>query len=102
MIPVRGVNVYPTAVENIVREDGAISEFQIEVSERRRMWEMRVEIEVNEGANAGEVRARLERELHLRLGLRAEVLLAPPGRLPRFELKARRFRVLPSGSQNET
>jgi phenylacetate-CoA ligase len=102
MILVRGVNVYPTAVENIVREDGAISEFQIEVAERREMWEMRAEIEVNEGANADEVRARLEKELHLRLGLRAEVALAPPGSLPRFELKARRFRVLPSGSQNET
>src|SRR3990172_3625019 len=72
MILVRGVNVYPTAVENIVREDEAISEFQIEVAERRQMWEMRAEIEVNEGANADEVRERLEKELDLRRGLRAE------------------------------
>jgi phenylacetate-CoA ligase len=93
MILVRGVNVYPTAVENVVREDEAISEFQIEVAERRQMWEMRAEIEVQEGANAEEVRARLEKELHLRLGLRAEVALAPTGSLPRFELKARRFRI---------
>ncbi|MGH9335789.1 MAG: phenylacetate--CoA ligase family protein [Vicinamibacteria bacterium] len=93
MIQVRGVNVYPTAVESIIREESAVSEFQVEVFENRRMWQMRAEIEVPEDSRPEEVRARLERELHRLIGLRAEVVLALPGSLPRFELKARRFRI---------
>jgi phenylacetate-CoA ligase len=100
MVQVRGVNVYPSAVEGIVRGESAVSEFQIELFEHRRMWEMRAEIEVL-GSTPEEVRARLEREILLRLGLRAEVALAAPGSLPRFELKARRFRIRREGSQNE-
>jgi phenylacetate-CoA ligase len=102
MVQVRGVNVYPAAVESIVREESAIAEFQIEIFERRRMWELRAAIEVSEGPGPEEVKARLEKELHRRLGLRAEVSLAPVGSLPRFELKARRFRIQREGSQNET
>ncbi len=102
MVQVRGVNVYPSAVESIVREVSAISEFQIEIVERRPMWELRAEIEVNDGSNPEEVKARLEKELALRLGLRAKVALVPGGSLPRFELKARRFRLRREGSQNET
>lgn len=101
MVQVRGVNVYPAAVESIVREESAISEFQIEIFERRRMWEMRAEIEVNEGSKPEEVRVRLEKELHLRIGIRADVSIAPRGSLPRFELKARRFRIQREGSQND-
>ena len=62
---------------------------------------MRAQIEVDESAAAEEVKARVEKTLSLRLGLRAEVALAPPGSLPRFELKARRFRIVREGSQNE-
>jgi phenylacetate-CoA ligase len=101
MIQVRGVNVYPAAVESIIREESAISEFQIEVFERRSLWEMRAEIEVSEGRASDEVRMRVEKALSLRLGLRAEVALVPPGSLPRFELKARRFRIRRERSQNE-
>jgi len=102
MVQVRGVNVYPAAVESIVREESAISEFQIEIFERRRMWEMRAEIEVSEASKPEEVKSRLEKELHRRLGLRAEVALVPAGSLPRFELKARRFRIKREGLQNKT
>ena len=101
MVQVRGVNIYPAAVEGILREEVAISEFQIEVFERRSLWEMRARIEVDEGAAAEEVKARVEKILSLRLGIRTEVALVPAGSLPRFELKAQRFRVLRDGSQNE-
>jgi phenylacetate-CoA ligase len=101
MVQVRGVNVYPAAVEGIVREESAVSEFQIELFERRQMWEMRAEIEVDEGSKPEEVKARLEKELRRRLGLRAEVSLVAAGSLPRFELKARRFRIQRQGSQND-
>jgi phenylacetate-CoA ligase len=93
MIPVRGVNVYPSALESIIRAEDAVSEFQIEVFERRGMWELRVQVEVIGSARPEGVRSRLESEIHLRLGLRAEVTVVPAGSLPRFDLKARRFHV---------
>lgn len=92
MIQVRGVNVYPSAVESIVREEGAVAEFQVEIFRERAMWEMRVLVEIASGPGET-VRARLERELQTRLGLRADVRLAPPGSLPRYELKSRRFAI---------
>jgi phenylacetate-CoA ligase len=95
------VNVYPAAVESILREEGSISEFQVEIFERRSLWEMRAQIEVDGTSKAEEVKARVEKTLSVRLGLRAEVALVPVGSLPRFELKARRFRILREGSQNE-
>jgi phenylacetate-CoA ligase len=93
MIPVRGVNVYPSALESIIREEDAVSEFQIELFERRGMWELRVQVEVGAGARPEQVTSRLEIEIHLRLGLRAEVVSVPAGSLPRFDLKARRFHI---------
>jgi phenylacetate-CoA ligase len=102
MILVRGVNVYPTAIESIVREERAVSEFQVRIFERRGMWEMQVSIELADSAEPEAVKRRLENELHVRLGLRTEVRIASPGSLPRFELKARRYRLERAGSQNET
>jgi phenylacetate-CoA ligase len=93
MIQVRGVNLYPGAVETIVREEPAVVEFQVEVFEQRRMWEMRTEIELVPGAPAEEIRGKIERELKKRLGIRTRVEVVEAGRLPRFELKARRFRI---------
>jgi phenylacetate-CoA ligase len=93
MIQVRGVNVYPGAVETIVREEPAVVEFQVEVFEDRRMWEMRTSIELVPGSPADEIRSRLEREIKKRLGIRAQVEIVEAGRLPRFELKARRFHI---------
>jgi phenylacetate-CoA ligase len=102
MLQVRGVNIYPASVESLILAEAEVSEFQIEVFERRSMWEMRAAIEVSESSAAEEVKARVEKALSRNLGLRAEVQVAPPGSLPRFELKARRFRIRRGGLQNET
>lgn len=93
MIQVRGVNVYPGAVETIIREEAGVVEFQVEVHRERQMWEMRAEIEVAPEVSPEAVRDRLSEELHSRLGLRARIEVVASGTLPRFELKARRFHV---------
>jgi len=81
---VRGVNVYPTAVEAIVRELDA-GEFRMVRRRRDEMEELTVEVE------SGEATARLLAErLRLRIGVRIDTVAVPPGSLPRFELKARR------------
>ncbi len=91
MVIVRGVNVFPSAIEAIVRELPEVVEFQVEVTVRREMEELGIRIEV-EGDGAA-VAAKVTELVRHRLGLRPLVEVGPPGSLPRFELKARRFHV---------
>jgi phenylacetate-CoA ligase len=89
MLIVRGVNVFPSAVEGIVRRFAVIEEFQIEVFRDGELDEVRVLVEVDGGDGAATC-AALQDALRAGLGLRLPVALAPPRSLPRFELKARR------------
>jgi phenylacetate-CoA ligase len=86
MLIVRGVNVFPTAIEAIVRRF-PVEEFQIEVFRDGELDEARVLLEIEGGdAAAGRVQAALRATL----GIRVQVASVAPGSLPRFELKARR------------
>lgn len=89
MLTVRGINVYPSAIENIVRSFSEIEEFAIEVYSREHLDEMAVKIEVGNG-DPQDVVARLRERFQRRLSLRVNVEPVPDGTLPRWELKARR------------
>jgi len=89
MLILRGVNVFPSAVEGIVRRFGAVEEFQIEVFRAGELDEARILVEVADSDGAA-VCAALQEALRAGLGLRLPVMLAAPRSLPRFELKARR------------
>jgi phenylacetate-CoA ligase len=94
MLIVRGVNVFPTAIEGIVRRFPAIDEFQIEVFRDGHLDEVRVLVELAEAAGA----ARVQEALRVGLGIRLEVVAVAPRTLPRYELKARRVvRRAPGG-----
>ena len=88
MLIIRGVNVFPSAIEEIVRRFAAIQEFQIEVFRAGELDEARVLVEVA-GADAG-VREAAQEALRAGLGIRVEVVCVAPGTLPRWDLKARR------------
>jgi phenylacetate-CoA ligase len=93
MLLIRGTNVYPRAVESIVREQPAIDEFQILVENLKGVDEITVNLELRPGFDAqwDALQAGLARELaEAHEGLRIGVARAAPGSLPRFELKARR------------
>lgn len=90
MVIVRGVNVYPSAVESVVRGLDGIAEYRVEAYEERGMIELRVVVEPAPGVADG-IAGTVGDALHRALGIRCAVALAKPGSLPRFELKARRF-----------
>lgn len=90
MLVVRGVNIFPSAIEGVLREFAEVSEFRIEVSTRQQMAELRVLVELQPGTQAPRLVARIAQRLHERLLLRVPCEIAPSGTLPRFELKARR------------
>jgi phenylacetate-CoA ligase len=94
MLTIRGVNVYPTAIENVIRQFSAVDEFQVTVKTRQEMRHLEVQIEVHSGNDAEDVRARVEQAIYSALSLRPTVTVAPPGALARFEMKARRFQRL--------
>jgi phenylacetate-CoA ligase len=92
MITVRGVNIYPTAIESIVRAFEEIVEFRARVSDSGAMRSLSVEIEV--AMSASEAPPRLAQQVSDRLrtglGLTVPVLIVERGALPRFDMKARR------------
>jgi phenylacetate-CoA ligase len=97
MVIVRGVNVYPTAVEEVLRGFSEIAEYQVEVDRSRALAELSLRIEPLKDGAAEEgkaLAARVQHALHGAFNLRVPVALAPAGSLPRFEMKARRWKYL--------
>ncbi len=92
MLVVRGVNVYPSAVENILRGFAAVNEYRVEVQNHRTLPELSIQVEPI-AAHAGDTNLahRLEAALTNAFAMRIPVLLAAPGTLPRYEMKARRW-----------
>jgi phenylacetate-CoA ligase len=87
MVVVRGVNVYPTAVDRWVRIVPGVAEYRVTLDQRSPLAEISLEVEAN-----AEDAALVGTLLQENLGLRIPVMVASPGSLPRFELKARRWR----------
>ena len=85
MLVIRGVNVFPSAIDGIVRSFPEVVEYRLTVFSRESLDELSLEIE-----DRLDDPARVARELHLRLGLRVGVQAVPAGSLPRFEGKGRR------------
>jgi phenylacetate-CoA ligase len=88
MLVVRGVNVFPSAIEGIVRRFPAVDEFVIEVYRRREMDEVRLLVEAGDAAP---VARAVQEAVRVNLGIRIEVVAVPAQSLPRYELKARRL-----------
>ncbi len=95
MLIVRGVNIFPSVIEDIVRRRPVVDEFRIEVYKLAEMDEIRVLLEINEALHGSEVRERtleaVAQDCRTSFGLRMETKAVPAGTLPRFELKAKRL-----------
>ena len=93
MLLVRGTNVYPRAIESIVRSIPEIDEFQVLLETINNVDEITVRVEMKQlsGVTFESIRGKLSRDLkeHHEM-LRINVAEADSGSLPRFELKAKR------------
>ena len=93
MFVVRGENVYPSAIENAIRNiDGFGDEFRIIITRERTMDELIVQAEPVPGTDQKsslKLAKALETALKTR-GLRTQVQMQLPGTLERTEFKARR------------
>ena len=86
MLIVRGINVFPAAIEEVVRRFPAIDEFQIEVFRDGELDEIRVLVELEDPSSV----RRVQDAFRETFGIRLQVAAVPLKSLPRFELKARR------------
>ena len=92
MVVVRGVNVYPSLVEEIVREYSEITEYCVHLDCRPAMPELSLEVETAADTPGPEsLCRRLEQSFQTALHLRVPVMLAPAGSLPRFKMKSQRW-----------
>ena len=93
MVVVRGVNIFPSAVENLVRQCESVEEFRITVTTDREMGNLAIELELSKNANPESARKTVDQAIQNELSLRPEITLVPSGSLPRFEMKAKRFHL---------
>ena len=87
---VRGINIVPSAIENLVRRFPEVGEFAVDLYRRHELDEMEVRIEVK-NADPDAIAKAVGAEMRDGLGLRVLVTPVAAGSLPRFDLKARRL-----------
>ncbi len=93
MTIVRGVNIFPSAIDNFVRRYGAVDEYRVIVDKTGNMDELKIEIELVEGSDDASVQSALSRTVASELGVRPVLRVVSRGTLPRSEDKAKRFHI---------
>lgn len=90
MLTIRGNNVFPSAIDGILRECDGLAEYQLRVRGAGALVELVVEVEPAPQHDAAALVQQAQERLRSRLHFRPVVRAAAVGSLPRFELKARR------------
>ena len=93
MVVVRGINVFPSAIENLVRRSDEVEEFRITVSTVKQMGHLTIELDLKKDTNTENAKNDVYQQIRNELGLSSEIKVVPHGSLPRFEMKARRLHV---------
>lgn len=86
MLIVRGINVYPSALADILRRFPAVQEYRILVTRAGTMDEIALRVECPPA-----LVEKIAVELHIALNLRVPIEAVPPGSLPRLDPNASRI-----------
>jgi phenylacetate-CoA ligase len=98
MLIIRGVNVFPSQIEEIIlKVEGTEPHYQLVVERRDQLDELEVQVEMNEKVFSDEIRGlermerRIEEELYAALNIHTRVRLVEPKAIARSEGKAKRI-----------
>jgi phenylacetate-CoA ligase len=91
MLLVRGVNVYPSAIDQLLRAHAGLAEYRVQVDHHGTLTELAITVEPQPGVDVEGLRRAIVSDLRQAMNLRIDVHTAAPGELPRFEMKARRW-----------
>jgi phenylacetate-CoA ligase len=94
VIHVRGNNLYPSALEAVVRRFTEMAEYRVEVDRSGPLVDLRLEIEPIQAEQGPRLVEQVERAIRDELMFRAKVSAVAPGSLPRYEMKANRFKTI--------
>ncbi|HBE70335.1 MAG TPA: CoF synthetase [Planctomycetaceae bacterium] len=86
MVTIRGVNVFPSSIDAIVRQVPEVDEYRVRVFRREHLDELEIYAEADDL-----ICGKVQKLLAVQLGLRINVAHSPAGSLPRSEGKARRW-----------
>lgn len=86
MAVVRGVNIFPSAVEEVIRTFPEIAEYRVIQKNAAPLTELEIEIEASD-----EIGARLQKSLQTAFALRIPVRAVAVDSLPRSEMKSKRW-----------
>jgi phenylacetate-CoA ligase len=96
LLNIRGVTVFPVAIEEVVRGTPALGdEFLIYITNDTGLDELTVQVETEaplDAAATSQVKADLIQQLRAVIEIRPHVDIVPPGTIPRPEFKASRIR----------
>ena len=94
---VKGVLLAPTAIEEVVRDIPELGdEYEVIVTKRGDIDDIALKVEINPDfkRNASAIEQKLVQQLRLKTGLRYSLEFHDYGTLPRYDVKAKRFKDL--------
>lgn len=92
MIKIKGVNIYPGQIEDLLRETpGTSSEYQIRLSRREARDHLLLRVEGEPGVDPGQLAQAVAVNFKKWIGIQIEVQVVALGELPRSEKKSRRI-----------
>jgi len=92
MIIVRGVNLYPSAIDNLIRAVALVIEYEVEINRISGMDELLIRIETADAQSFEEASRRIAHSFRRAFSMRVNVESSASGSLPRYEFKSRRFK----------
>ncbi|MGE5604706.1 MAG: phenylacetate--CoA ligase family protein [Bacteroidota bacterium] len=91
MIKIKGVNIYPGQIEDVLKETkGASSEYQVRLTRVEARDQMLLRVEAEAGSDPKQLAGRIGANFKKRIGILIDVQVVPIGELPRSEKKSKR------------
>lgn len=91
MIKIKGVNIYPGQIEDVLKETkGASSEYQVRLTRVDARDHMLLKVEAGAGVDPMDLAERIGANFKRRIGILIDVQVVPIGELPRSEKKSKR------------
>ena len=92
MLIVRGVNLYPSAIDDVVRSCTGIVEYEVEIRTREGMDDLLIKLETTDETGYERADRELVDAFRARFHIRVATTRSASGSLPRYELKAQRYK----------
>jgi phenylacetate-CoA ligase len=92
MLIVRGVNLYPGMLDNLIREVPGVVEYQVEICRVMGLDDLLIKLETGDDRTSDDVLTAVANAFRTHLNIRVSVEHAVRGSLPRYEFKSRRYK----------